>query len=161
MQAMYKLQAGRPRLRFLLPALLFGLVALRPPSVQAEEESRLSLRVEGTRNGKGRVLCLLFAKPDGFPMDSKRALASTDAAIKDGVAVCEFRNVPPGQYAICGFHDENGNEELDIGALGIPKEGLVASRNAPMSFGPPKFKDAVFTFAGGVSEIRAKMKYYL
>jgi len=141
---------------------LFVLVlALLPLSARSDGETRLSLRAEGARNAKGKVLCLLFATQDGFPLDPKLARASAEATIRDGVAICEFRDVAPGRYAICGFHDENGNEEIDLGVFGIPKEGLVASRNAPMRFGPPKFKDAVFDYAGGVVEVRAKLRYYL
>ncbi len=136
-----------------------GLLLFTPHLVHSQEANRLALRVEGLHSGKGKVLCLLFATPDGFPLDAKLARAGSESSISQGTAVCEFRNLPPGRYAICGFHDENGNEELDLNRLGMPKEGIVASRNAPMYFGPPKFRDAVFDYLGGAHEVHAKMRY--
>lgn len=147
-------------LRTLL-SLLFLLGLLTSGSARAEGEGQLSLRIEKLRNDKGRVLCLLFSSQEGFPLDPKKALASAEAKIQDRVAVCEFKGVAAGHYAICGFHDENGNEELDLGIFGIPKEGIVSSRNAPARVGPPKFKDAVFDYAGALSELKAKIHYYL
>jgi uncharacterized protein (DUF2141 family) len=152
-------------LRKSLPLLLLlGLpLALAPVAARADGEGQLNLRIEKLRNDKGRVLCLLFSaqSQDGFPLDPKKALASAEAKVQGKVAVCEFKGIAPGNYAICGFHDENGNEELDLGVFGIPKEGIVSSRNAPARFGPPKFKDAVFEFAGSATELRAKIHYYL
>jgi uncharacterized protein (DUF2141 family) len=143
-------------------SLGFSMVALALPfTAHADGGGQLSLRVEKLRNDKGRVLCLLFASQDGFPLDAKKALASTAAKVQGGVAVCEFKGLAAGQYAICGFHDENDNEELDLGRFGIPKEGIVSSRSAPARFGPPKYKDAVFDFAGEKSEQRARIHYYL
>lgn len=141
-------------------SFLLGLLLVASPS-RADGEGQLSLRIEKLRNDKGRVLCLLFPTQEGFPLDPKKALASAEAKIKDRVAVCEFKGIAAGSYAICGFHDENTNEELDLGAFGIPKEGIVSSRNAPARFGPPKFKDAVFDYAGALSQLTAKIHYYL
>ena len=143
--------------RLLLPLLC----SLLPLSARADGEGNLSLRIEKLRNDKGHVLCLLFTTQDGFPLDPKKALQSAEAKVEGKVAVCNFKGLQPGKYAICGFHDENGNEELDLGIFGIPKEGIVSSRNAPARVGPPKFKDAVFDFAGAATELVAKIHYYL
>jgi uncharacterized protein (DUF2141 family) len=85
--------------------------------------------------------------------------AIVDGAIHDGRAVCEFPRLPAGDYAIASYHDENGNGKLDLNFIGIPKEGVASSRNAKGVMGPPKFKDARFTFAGGTLELSARMKY--
>jgi len=55
-----------------------------------------------------------------------------------------FKNVPSGTYAVSLFHDENDNGELDTNFMGIPKEDIGTSNNAPARFGPPKWKDAKF-----------------
>ena len=53
--------------------------------------------------------------------------------------------LPPGEYALSIFYDKNDNGELDTNFIGIPKEPVALSNNARPSFGPPKYKDAVFT----------------
>ena len=41
----------------------------------------------------------------------------------------------------------------------IPKEGTAASNNAYRKFGPPRYRDARFDYAGGVLELDAEMRY--
>jgi uncharacterized protein (DUF2141 family) len=50
-----------------------------------------------------------------------------------------FANVAPGRYAVALFHDENANGRLDK-VLMVPKEGFGFSRDAPVRFGPPRFR---------------------
>ena len=52
------------------------------------------------------------------------------------------RDLPPGQYAVNAFHDENGNGELDTNLFGIPTEGYGFANDPRTTFGPPDFEDA-------------------
>lgn len=83
------------------------------------------------------------------------------ATITKGWAVCSFEGVAPGDYAISVFHDENANGGLDRNFRGIPNEGVDASNDAPGRFGPPKFADARFVYAGGQKEITIHLRYLL
>ena len=74
----------------------------------------------------------------------------------DGKAVCTFRGVPSGRYAISAFHDANEDGELDTNLFGIPSEGYCASRGARGTFGPPSFADAAFDFDGGHTSLTAR-----
>lgn len=65
----------------------------------------------------------------------------------DGEIVKTHFTIAPGDYAISIYYDENGNGELDTNFIGIPKEPVAISNNARPRFGPPKYKDAVFTVA--------------
>ena len=56
-----------------------------------------------------------------------------------------FKDLPPGRYAIAGFHDRNGNAELDSNAMRIPTEPVGFSNGAQARFGPPGFSDAALT----------------
>ena len=42
--------------------------------------------------------------------------------IDGGEARWTVEDLPPGDYALLAYHDENGNRELDFRPLGIPKE---------------------------------------
>ncbi len=70
-----------------------------------------------------------------------------------------LENMPPGEYAISLLHDENDNEKMDTGLMGIPKEGYGASNDAKVTFGPPKFADARFPLTQNQTTIRIKMRY--
>ena len=117
----------------------------------------LQASVKGLRNAKGRVGCMLFAAPDGFPSDQKKARQRVLGAIADGAAVCKF-DVPAGSYAIVAMHDENSNGKLDTNLFGMPTEGYGASRGAQGPFGP-KFDDARFDYRGGSMTIPITLKY--
>ena len=65
----------------------------------------------------------------------------------DGDLVSADLQLPQGDYAITVYYDVNDNGVLDTNFIGIPKEPIASSNNAPARFGPPKYKDAVFTLA--------------
>jgi uncharacterized protein (DUF2141 family) len=46
---------------------------------------------------------------------------------------------------LIAYHDQNGNGEIDMRILGMPKEPVGVSNDARGRFGPPKFDAAKFT----------------
>ena len=129
------------------------------PQVKPNQASIIHVEISGLRNDRGQVLCALYSSPDGFPQDSKKAVAHVTFAISHQHAVCEFSGVGPGTYAVSVFHDENSNGKLDTNFIGIPREGVGASNNAKGHHGPPKFHDAAFAFAGGRLDLQITITY--
>jgi uncharacterized protein (DUF2141 family) len=106
----------------------------------------VKIAVSGARNNQGQVGCALFKSPDAFPSEDLKAFRLVNVAIHDGHAQCEFQNIPPGVYAVAVMHDENGNNKLDTGLFGIPKEGFGFSSGAHAHmFSPAKFDEAKFS----------------
>jgi len=66
----------------------------------------------------------------------------------------------PGRYAIQATYDQNGNGRVDRGLFGIPKEGVGFSRDAKISFGPPKWADAVFDHGDNDQTVTLKLRYF-
>lgn len=75
---------------------------------------------------------------------------------REGVVTATFELVP-GAYAVSVHHDDNDNGKMDTNFIGIPKEPIGLSNGALAKFGPPKYKDAVFT----MSEDGAKISIQL
>ncbi len=96
----------------------------------------------------GAVACALFDAPRGFPGGSG-AIAQVRGEFTDGTAICRFKDVAAGTYAISAFHDMDGDGKLKTNLVGLPRETFAVSNNAPSHFGPPRFDDAKFTFDGG------------
>jgi uncharacterized protein (DUF2141 family) len=119
----------------------------------------LSVRLLELRNNNGQIACGLWLSETGFPKDRRMAAQAKWCRIANRESLCTFDPVASGTYAVACFHDENNNGILDTGLLGIPTEGVVASRNAKGFMGPPRFNDAKFTFAGNATELRLKMGY--
>ncbi len=105
-------------------------------------------------NDRGRVRCGLF-DAEGW---LEAPLQTSVARIRSKRAICVFRRVPNGTYALSAFHDENDNGELDRNFLGMPAEAYCTSRGARGTLGPPRFADARFRYAGGMVRLSARMR---
>ncbi len=61
----------------------------------------------------------------------------------DGRGVYHIKNIPPGEYALLVYYDENNNDRIDKNFIGIPREPLGFS-NSYRPKGPPSYKRASF-----------------
>jgi len=121
---------------------------------------RMSVLVQGVRNTKGKVGCLLFDKEDGFPSNYRRARARIWAPIRNGQAICSFENLPAGTYAVGVLHDEDMDREMDTNVFGMPEEGWGVTRNAePGTFGPPDFEDCCIRYDQRNRRHRVRLRY--
>jgi len=119
----------------------------------------LTIHVTNVRNAKGVVHMDVCPKARFLKDDCPW---SADAPAQRGETIVVIRDLPPGDYAVQGFHDENGNGKVDRALFGaIPKEGIAFSRDAPIHLSPPKWEDAVFAFDGRAKAISLKMRYML
>lgn len=121
----------------------------------------IDVEVTGLKAG-GAVWVLLFseAQAKAFPTKRDQAQARVDVAPAAGVAKARFEGLGCGQdYAVAVVHDEDGDGRLRTNFLGIPNEGLGASRNATGTFGPPKFSDAKVRLAPGVTRLPIAIVY--
>lgn len=148
-----------PKTAWRTAAMLGSLVAMVLTSQAGAQSNSIVANIGGLRSDKGQVKCALFASAKDFPKNVDKALAQTQSSVENGRAVCEFRNVAPGRYAISVFHDENSNGKMDTNFIGMPREGVGASNNAIGHFGPPKFDAAAFSYSGGRLELAITMVY--
>ncbi len=116
----------------------------------------MHVTVSGVRNARGHVLVAICTRAD-FLRPHCPWQGSAPALVGD-VRV-DIAGVPPGMYAAQAFHDEDDNGRLERSFLGLPREGLGFSRDAPMRFGPPAFDDAAFSVTGD-AQMQVTLKYY-
>jgi uncharacterized protein (DUF2141 family) len=117
------------------------------------------IAVEKMRSAKGVLQICLTAREQHFP-DCENDPKARRMTVKASAAIARFKNLPAGSYAAAIVHDENANDRLDK-FIGIPKEGIGFSRNPKFSFGPPKFRNAVFNAQSGEVRETINLKYYL
>ena len=143
---------------------LAGLMSMIPVMAHGEtgamEQGELTVRFEGLRSEKGLIRACLTRNPKFYPDCEKdpAALKQSISARKD--AVLTFSHVVPGDYALVVLHDENSNGKVDT-MLGIPREGVGFSRDAPIRFGPPKWDAVRFHVPNGPSATSVTFKYFL
>ncbi len=116
-------------------------------SAAGAQGAHLLLQVRLPEQARGRVAYLVFNGPRGFPQDRAQAIVHgfSDPVDRQGMQTIDAGNLPPGQFAVSVYLDENGNGKLDAGLFGIPREPVGASNNPRRRMGPPRFEDCVFT----------------
>jgi uncharacterized protein (DUF2141 family) len=145
-------------LRIILLLVLCGF--LQKPGIKLSGETgKLTVVMSNFKNDVGQVSVALFNQEEAFPKYPEKALRLVYSTINQGKATVLFDKLPPGEYAVSIYHDENSNKKMDTNFFGIPKEGVGASNNAKGHFGPPKFKDARFTFDGNAQTIQIEIVY--
>jgi uncharacterized protein (DUF2141 family) len=96
--------------------------------------------IQTVRSARGKVACLLFDRPEGFPNRRELALRAQTRPAASGLQRCVFSGLPMGTYAITVLHDENDNGKLDKGLFG-PTEGWGVSRDARPMLRAPTFDE--------------------
>ena len=136
-------------------ALAASLFAPGPGSTQ-QESVRLEVRVEGFRSARGQVAIALFDDANDFAARTD-TVRSAYVAVEAAGAHWIVESLPPGEYALLAYHDENGNGELDFRPLGIPKEPIAVSNGAGRLLGPPRFESAKFAVDGETTHVTLQL----
>jgi uncharacterized protein (DUF2141 family) len=124
------------------------LLAMLACSAYAADDASLTIELSGLSEAEGNVYIAVYDNPEDWLGDEVAVgvEVSITEALVDEMVVASL-DLPPGEYAISIYYDANGNGELDTNFIGIPKEPVALSNNAKAKFGPPKYKDAVFTLS--------------
>lgn len=142
------------RIYVLLPLALAPLLGAAAPA------GRLEVSLAGLRNAKGVVQVCLTRDAKRFP-DCKADPAAITRSVPAGQASrLAFDALPAGNYGLALFHDENSNARLDT-MMKMPREGFAFSRNPKVRFGPPSFRQVVFSVAAEPVKLSVRMQYFL
>ena len=133
------------------------LLALAVAQAATPAAGAITIDIGNVRSAKGRVIVDICPQ-NRFLEDG--CIHHGEAAAQAGTTRVTIPNVPPGDWAAQAFHDENANGDIDRAMFGIPKEGVGFSRDARITFSPPKWKDAVFSLAAGSNAIRFNLRYF-
>lgn len=128
-------------MKTVLFTFLFIATSILSAASQEKETIELTIEVTITKHYKGDILLALYNNEEDY---MKKAYKSTKVTVKNGKAILKFKEIQKGNYAFSLFHDVNSNEKLDKNFFGIPKEPYAFSNNQKGSFGPPKYKNAMF-----------------
>src|SRR5688572_5806575 len=115
--------------------LMIGLLATSNLFAQR----KLEVTVKNIKEVKGTIRIALYNNEKDF---LENFLQGKIVKVTGNEAKIIFENLKPGDYAISVFHDENENEKLDSGFMGIPNEPYGFSNDAMGTFGPPSFEKA-------------------
>jgi len=131
----------------MMRSCIFAALVLGPAGAMADGPN---LRVVATniKSDEGKVYVCVYDKKDDWLSDRYRTQKSVAVAgNRSGDRVTIDLLLPAGEYALSVFQDVNDNGKLESNFIGMPKEPAGLSNNVRPRFGPPKYKDAVFTVA--------------
>ncbi len=143
---MIKYSSALPLL--LIPIVLFFILSVRAESVVSSSVVDSSVMVEliGLAEAQGNIYISVYDSRDKWlGEDTVTQMKIAIAEALDGEILHTTIELPPGEYAFFIYYDINGNGALDTNFIGIPREPVALSNNARPKFGPPKYKNAVFT----------------
>jgi uncharacterized protein (DUF2141 family) len=134
-------------------AAMLMAAALMPHGASA---ANVEVVVNGVRNDSGTVRVALCTEPKFLSFDCVyRAIVPAAG----GTTTVNIADVQPGTYAAEVFHDDDNSGKLETSFLGFPRKGMGFSRDAPMRFGPPRFRDAALQVGAGGARITVTLHY--
>ena len=106
----------------------------------------LTVTVEGVE-ARGGTFFVSVQTEDEFMGDS-----GTDGSMistPEAGTLTRTYDLPPGEYAVTVWHDDNGNGQFDRAEIGYPLDGWAMSGTMPERRGPTFAEAAVRVPAGG------------
>ena len=86
---------------------------------------------------------------------------SGEAPAVKGMTTVVVSGVPPGVYAAQVYHDRNDDHTVNRSRpLGIPREEIGFSNNAPIGFRGPRWDNAAFTHDSADQALAVKLHRY-
>lgn len=114
------------------------------------------VRVVNMPNNAGRLRVAVCSETQWLGAERTAVVAVQAVA---GAQSVTLEGVAPGSYGVMVHHDINGDGVINRDRLGRPLEGIGFSRDAPMLFGPPRFKDACFDYRGGDMRMDISLRF--
>jgi uncharacterized protein (DUF2141 family) len=123
-----------------------------PLEEAAPVNGRVTVIVENVESDDGVVrvaVCDKGLSREGCPY-------SHEVKAAKGFVETEFADIPPGTYAVVGYHDVNGNDEFDK-VFGMPREPYALSSKAAEML-VPSFSDAALPINAGNNAIIIRLR---
>ena len=128
------------------------LAATAPGLAQA---AMVQIAVTGVTQARGHVRVELCTE-SRFLTDACPIQGEAPAVI--GSTVVTIADVPPGQYAVQAFHDVTDQGVVHQNVLGVPREAIGFSNDAPLRLHGPRFKDAAFSVGLEAKRLTLKLR---
>lgn len=139
-----------------MKTLLTTAAAIVALSAGAAQAGDVTVTLTGVQARGGVLLVALQTEGQFMQQDGLGQLIEAPAA---GDVTITFRDVPPGDYALSAFHDQNADYQMQTAANGIPEEGWAMSHGETLR-GPPTFAQVSFTVPAAGAEISEPMFYW-
>lgn len=107
------------------------------------DNPKLTLNISEFKSLRGELVIGIYNDEGVFLKDNK-AFKNYRITVDKSSETLIIDNLPPGEYAITMYHDENSDKKCNLNFLGIPKEAYGFSNNFKPKFSAPAYKDCKF-----------------
>lgn len=136
-----------------LSAALIGMAFIL--SASAAVAGSVEIAVTGVAAARGHVRVELCTRTTFL---TKTCPYQGVATATVGSTVVKIAEVPPGEYAVQAFQDETDQGVVHQNLLGIPKERIGFSNDAPLHAKGPRFADAAFTVGKHMQHVTLRLR---
>lgn len=136
---------------FRVVAVLAALALAQPARATIVE-----VTVTGVTSTRGHVRVELCTRETFLTQD---CIYQGSAPAQVGSTVVRME-VPPGVYAAQAFHDVTDQKVVHQNFLGVPRERIGFSNDAPVHLHGPRFKDAAFSVGDDVQRITLRLRRF-
>ena len=120
----------------------------------------LEIKIAKIKNNNGKIQVVVFDSAEEFTASKHtKAFATVSIKAHAGSQSVTLHDIPPGEYAISLFHDENNDNQLNLNRNKIPLEGYGTSR-AMSKFDEPTFNRASIKLGAQTQSININMYYW-
>jgi uncharacterized protein (DUF2141 family) len=133
-------------------AVAGGLATLAPAAPAAA--AIVEVAVTGVAEARGHVRVELCTR-DTFLTEACPYQGAAPAKVGATLVRVE---APPGVYAVQAFHDETDQGVIHQNLLGVPRERVGFSNDAPVHVRGPRFKDAAFMVGDEAERITLRLR---
>ena len=117
----------------------------------------LEVTVISSNTEHGEIAIALFANAHDYSTQSN-AVRRAWLPVENGRSRWTIASLPVGEYALIAYQDLNGNRQIDMRVLGMPKEPVGVSNDARGLFGPPRFEAAKFALDAPITHHELKLR---
>jgi uncharacterized protein (DUF2141 family) len=146
-----------PRILPILRASVLPAVLAAWPPVGSAAASTVQITVHGVRNNRGHIRIGICRKNE-FLSEACRYHAVVPA--RAGDVMVSIADVPPGQYGVAAYQDEDDSGKLKRNFFGMPKEDLGFSRDPSLRFGPPSFAQSAIPIGNENARIALTLHHF-
>lgn len=122
------------------------------------DTGQITISITGVNSKKGKLQIALFNSSEGF-VNKPFKTAALDLASTNELKTV-FSQLPPGEYSVAAYHDENDNGKLDKNLVGAPTEdyGFSNDDRTGMRLSAPSFDDTKFSVTDGNQDITVNVR---
>ncbi len=142
---------ARLRLGFCAVTLAAALLVPLSSALAAE----IAVSVAGVTSAQGHVRVSLCTRETFL---TSNCPFEGSAPAEAGVTVIHMTDIPPGRYAIQAFDDDLDAGRVHFNLLGLPRERIGFSNDAPLHLRGPRFDEASFDVGEPVRKLRLRLR---